>query len=244
MFQSGTAYSTIRSYISGLSFFLKLNDYDDLTKKFVIGKLLDGAKRIRGKSNDSRLPITKPLLNNIIRVLPYICSSKFEVKLFQAAFLVAFYGFMRVGEIAVKSSNSRHTILFNNVRILEETIEIFLASSKTDQYGKGIYIVIPKQAELCPLQAMKIYLESRPSVEGVFFCHFDTTPLTCYQFTTILKKTLKLLKVNHENILSHSFRIGMATHCSMEGMSDEDIKSLGRWKSNVFKNYIRIPSCN
>lgn len=244
LFNSRFSYSTIRCYISGISFVLKINDFEDVTQRFVISKLLDGAKRLQGKKLDTRLPITRPLLIDIVRVLPQACNSTFEVKLFTAAFSIAFFGFMRIGEIAVKNGNSNHTILFENIKLMEKTVEIYLASSKNDQFGKGITISITRQSGvICPVQSMNAYFDARPSVKGVCFCHFDTSPLTYYQFSSILKKTLKLLKVDHERILSHSFRIGRATNCAMEGMSDEDIKTLGRWKSNVFKNYIRIPEC-
>jgi hypothetical protein len=41
---------------------------------------------------------------------------------------------------------------------------------------------------------------------------------------------------------SHSFRIGMATQCAMDGYPDEQIMRFGRWRSNVYLRYIRIPN--
>lgn len=40
----------------------------------------------------------------------------------------------------------------------------------------------------------------------------------------------------------HSFRIGAASHAAEGGMSDAQIRTLGRWKSNAFLKYIRIQS--
>ena len=49
--------------------------------------------------------------------------------------------FFRVGELSVGSVNSvGHAIGFEDVTCNEDSIEIFLASSKTDQFGKGDYI--------------------------------------------------------------------------------------------------------
>lgn len=39
----------------------------------------------------------------------------------------------------------------------------------------------------------------------------------------------------------HSFRIGAASHAADRGLSDAQIRALGRWKSNAFQRYIRVP---
>jgi hypothetical protein len=54
------------------------------------------------------------------------------------------------------------------------------------------------------------------------------------------KKSLSVLRIENAAIRSHSFRISMATTGAIEGMSDDQIKELGRWKSNAFLRYIRI----
>ena len=41
---------------------------------------------------------------------------------------------------------------------------------------------------------------------------------------------------------SHSFRIGAASMAAEQGLSDAQIRLMGRWKSNAFKKYIRINS--
>ena len=116
-------------------------------------------------------------------------------------------------------------------------------SSKTDQFGKGttIYISEQKVKAYCPVYNLGVFLESRPSCGGPLLCHFNTEPLSRYQFSTILKRSLSLLGVQNTNFTSHSFRIGMATTCAMEGLSNDEIMTLGRWKSGAFRRYIRIP---
>ena len=73
MYKLGLSYSTINSYMSDLSFYCKLNDFEDNTNRFIVRKLIDGVKRSRSPQIDNRLPIAKELLGRVIFVLPSIC---------------------------------------------------------------------------------------------------------------------------------------------------------------------------
>ena len=73
----------------------------------------------------------------------------------------------------------------------------------------------------------------------IFFRHFGGEPLTSQHFSYKLKECIRLLGLPSSNCSSHSFRIGAATSAAMAGMSDEQIKNMGRWRSSAFKQYIR-----
>lgn len=75
-----------------------------------------------------------------------------------------------------------------------------------------------------------------------FFCHLDAKPLTKYQFTYLLHKSVKFISLDTTTFKSHSFRIGGSTHLYLQNYSEEDIKSKGRQKSNAFNSYIRLRS--
>lgn len=244
MFKSGLAHSTINSYISGLSFYSKLNDFEDNTSRFIVRKLIDGVKRSRAPQKDTRLPISRELLGRIVSTLPCICKSNYESRLFQAAYSLAFHGLFRVGELTVcPTNNSNHTIAIANVNIRDDNLEIYLGSSKTDQFGKGITIHIPAQGDrrTCPVVLLRDFMQNRPLIGGPLFCHFDGKPLTRYQFSSLLNRALSTLGITNSRHTSHSFRIGMATTLALEGLSDDHIKNLGRWKSSAYVRYIRIP---
>ena len=53
---------------------------------------------------------------------------------------------------------------------------------------------------------------------------------------------IKLCVLNPSVYKGHSFRIGAASHAAERGMSDAQIRILGRWKSNAFLKYIRVSS--
>jgi hypothetical protein len=215
MFKKGFAHSTVNCYISGLSFKNKLHNFEDNTDAFIVRKMLDGIKRCSLNKSDSRLPITRELLGKILSVLPAICKSSFESCLFKSAFSLCYHGMLRVSELTCKKKWFYEPCNFKvtNVRNCDDGLEIFLQKSKTDQYGTGVTIHLAPQGDkqLCPVQALNVYLKFRPKIDGILFCHFDGRPLTKYQFSSMLKRSLSVLGMSLSKLSSHSFRIGMTT---------------------------------
>ena len=207
--------------------------------------MLEGMKRVKSRGTDSRLPITLDLLRKIVVILPKICCSNYESVLFTTAFVTAFFALLRVGEVTVANSKSvpNHTITHNDVTLSSSYAQLHIASSKSDQFATGFNMIISKQLDetVCPVRNLHKFLGIRPRIEGPLFCHFGGNPLTRYQFTAVLKKALCTLGIPQVNYSSHSFRIGCATHASMQGFSEEEIQFMGRWKSKAYKRYIRIP---
>ncbi len=246
LYKCGYAYSTVNCYISGLSHFSRIENQTDNTQAFIVRKLMEGIKRINPTQKDSRLPITRELLLRILSVLPVVCKSKFESTLFRAAFLLCFHGMFRVGELtAISKSVGGQAVSFRDVIINQQGLEITLRHSKTDRYGAGVNISISGQTrvDLCPVKAITSFLNIRPKadLDGPLFLHFDLSPLTRGQFSSVLKRTLEVLGISNKNYMPHSFRIGKATQCAIDGLPDDQIKQLGRWKSSAYLRYIRIP---
>ena len=103
------ACSTIKSYLSAISYVHMLKGFNDPTKSFLIDKLLTALSR--QQPSDIRLPITRPILHHLIRSLTFSNSSAFQSFLFSAMFHVAFYGLFRIGELASKSTRFARTVV-------------------------------------------------------------------------------------------------------------------------------------
>ena len=241
----GLAVSTISSRLSGIAFLHKINGWDDPTDNFLVKKLKEGCKR-QDKVEDSRCPITRAILSRLVQVLGVICYNNYEAVMFKAAFLLAFFGFLRVGEFAQTSHGEGFRALaVSDIELRREPPEAMLVHirfSKTDQVGRGEFICIPKNAhsDLCPVLAMDQYLSIRPeSTDGPLFIHLQGKPLTAAQFSTLLKKTVRSIGLNPSNFSAHSFRIGAATTAAAEGIPFEQIKVMGRWRSQCVVRYIR-----
>ena len=69
----------------------------------------------------------------------------------------------------------------------------------------------------------------------------DGTYLTRGIFSARLADTLQEAGIDSKGYNTHSFRIGVATTANEKGISDVNIKMLGRWKSNAYQQYVRTP---
>jgi len=239
------AYRTINCYVSAINFHCKILYQYDFSYNFVIQKMFEGLRRNK-IPKDTRLPISEDLLINIVNKLNLICYSLYETKLFSAAFSLAFHGFFRVGEIVLtKSCQAHQTISLDHLKFSNQGevnfIIITIPFSKNDQRGLGATVRIQEtKTSICPVKLLKEFLGLRPSIKGKLFCHFSGKPVTRYHFSSVLSKVINLLGVQKGRFRSHSFRIGAASHMFEKGASEEEIKRLGRWKSNAYKSYIRI----
>lgn len=242
-FEMGYAPSTISTYLAGLGFHHKLHNLEDPTTSFVVRKLLEGCKRMRG-SLDVRAPITETILRKISLVLPVVCFSAYEANLFKAAYLLAYFGLLRVSEIVYTTPAHAHRrLLFSDLCITErpQSLVISIRFSKTNQAGPPTSLRIPASADasLCPFLALKHYMTLRPTGSIYLFVHQNGLPLTRGQFGSVLAKAICHLGLQTQVYTSHSFRIGRASDLSSRGVSTEAIMKLGRWRSLAVKSYIR-----
>lgn len=237
--------STITSYLSAIGYVHKIKGYTDPTKSFLIHKLLTALSRRR--LADLRLPITRPVLHELIRSLRHTNSSAYQRCLYSAMFLLAFYGFFRIGELAAKGADCAASVLrLQDLKFLmqhgqPQMIKIIITTFKHNTDRKPFEILIEREDTLpyCPVQALVEYCKLRGALPGPLFCQPNLAPITVYQFNTELSRCLQFCGLDTRRYKGHSFRIGAASLAADKGFSDAQIRTLGRWKSDAFKLYIR-----
>lgn len=233
--------NTVKSYVAGISFHMKIKNQTDTSDSFIIQKLLKGMS-IKYKRDDIRKPITVEILKRIIGALPFTCFSKYESDLFSAIFALTFCAFLRIGE-SVESNKSNHTLQIGDVSLNSEdkTVKVTVQSSKTDQYGKKSQLTLSKEFVDIPMyDILSRYLDTRPKIQGNLFCHFNHSKVTRNQVVSILKSSLKFVGINENDYNTHSFRIGACTYAKQLGKSENEIMTMGRWNSKSYQRYIRI----
>ena len=93
--------STVSTYVSALGYSHKLLGFPDPSKVFYVSQILKGYKKV-GFRLGSRLPITLPILDRLISIAPCLEGSSYQICQFQAMCSVAFYAFLRLGEMTTK----------------------------------------------------------------------------------------------------------------------------------------------
>ena len=211
---------------------------------------IQGIKRDHGEPDRrTRTPLTRPYL---LQILSRLRVHNYENTVLQAAFTLAFAGFLRVGEFTYKGADMEMGPAFakwfltkKSVRIKGEGthMELSLSSSKTDPFRKGITITIAASHDsACPVRAIKRFLASdthRP-VHSPLFCirKYKQLPFTREYVMNQLQELARGAGFGDGSWNGHSFRRGAATWAAEVGIPETDIPTLGRWRSDAYKAYI------
>ncbi|XP_077324816.1 uncharacterized protein LOC143960278 isoform X1 [Lithobates pipiens] len=238
--ESGRSAAVIDRKLAGLSFLFKLLGSEDWSKGFWIRQMLKGFRK-QSKRGDTRRPVTFGVLVAICGTLVSVCTSPFEVRLFTAAFSLAFYGAFRIGELVSPSRKVPGGLGDHDVRVAGSVVEITLRRSKTDQRGRGVNICLFSLAgsQVCPVEAVRSYRAVRPGSPGPFLVHADGSFLSRFQFVAVFRRSLALNGWEESEYASHSFRIGAATEAARCGLDEAAVRRIGRWESRRFRSYVR-----
>lgn len=189
-----------------------------------------------------RQKATYDILCRIHAKLRLICWSKYEARLFAAAYSIAFFGALRVGKVVCEVAVGGHTrgLLLSDISVLDTDLQLNISRSKT-KLGQGALLRLPVtlQAAPCPVRDVRRFLKLRSPGVGPLLIHQDGSALTRQQFTCVLWKAIAACGLPATEFAAHSFRIGAATTAVHWGLSVHRIKNVGRWKSETYRGHIR-----
>ena len=238
--------ASIQTYVAALSFFNRLIGAQNLGATFVIQKALVGAQRT-SPAPTTRLPIHLSMLHHLLDTVSQQ-NAGYDRGLFRAMFTTAFHGFLRIGEITIRARNSPHYVLqFHectvHTSVARRGVEVTLTHFKGNTARTPFAILIPpySKPQYCPMAIMTEYLSLRGKKPGALFLDSTGQPITRTSFTAFLNKTLVAAGYSTSFFKPHSFRIGAATSAAAQGVSDDIIQRLGRWRSNAYQRYVKIP---
>lgn len=163
---------------------------------------------------------------------------------FHAAFYLAFAGFLRMGEFTWTAADqqaefgqwhmTRAAITFGNDRLYVQ-----LPASKTDPFRRGVRLTIATaEDDACAFKSLhRLFVKFLTPLHAPLF---DTdNGFSRQRLTNVLRDNLSALGYIR-NYLRYLFRREAATSAARSSLSEEDIMTLGRWKSDSYKLYIEV----
>ena len=236
----GLSCSTIKTYISALSFVFKLNNIPEPTSSLLVSKALLGAQRTTTQLPQLS-PITKPVLVELLTCLDHLSLSPYRKVLTRAMFLLAFFGCLRASEY-LSTRTSKHMLLLDDITVKnKENSKYLLINFRSYKHSKNAckIRIPPSTSSNCPVSSIERYLHLRGRKPGPFFVSGKNSPIPRNAFAQLLKRCVTYTGKDPSAYNTHSFRIGRATQLAVEGHSEDTIKKAGRWNSHAFVKYIR-----
>ena len=172
-----------------------------------------GIKRSHGDQIKVRLPITIHHLKLFRMLLAIPSTQNFDSLMIWAAITLAFFGFLRLGELTCNSK-------FNpSVHLTRDNV---VFSPKSGMKGPQFMTMLKfrlghaitvgaTHTDVCPVSALEKYIQQRPSSLGLMFIHASGKPLTKPTLTTETRKLLTRAGFHPSNYAGHSYRISAAT---------------------------------
>ncbi len=234
LFENGTAYGSAVAYLSALSYFHKVNSVCDTTKDFNVTQVLKGFKRNRSSATPCQA-LSFDEVSLLHQTVPALGLDLYPACLFGTMLTLGFFLGLRIGEM----TTSPHNLLFDSIIINERYLKVDFLSFKHSA-SPSSHILRPSQVEnnFCPVRQMKRYVGMRGARSGPLFLN-QGKPVHRNFFSTNFKRVLKRCGFDAKFYSPHSLRVSAARYWASQGLTDNQIRLQGRWRSNAFRKYMR-----
>lgn len=248
--------NSIRGYLSAIrSYCLHFGFPDPLRSingqlKFSLLTLLRAVQKYQKQPRPPRLPIDAILLSRLCCSLNGSYFDSYWDCLLRTAFLIAFFGFLRIGEFTATRYSSRLHLSLLDLTLTSHSATLLLKRSKADRLNTGVLVQYFRTFNhLCPIRNLRFYLSARSHLmcttsnrQDPLFLMPNGRALSRFEFVRRLRMLLSDLGLDPTRFSGHSFRIGAASTAAMAGVPIPLIKRLGRWSSSAYRWYINVSS--
>ena len=200
-----------------------------------------GMARAKGSRKEQKEPLLKKHLEVMVEELDRSCSSEanwLRNARDKALLLVGFAGAFRRSELS--------TMKVDDLRFDERGVQILVERSKTDTAGEGQWVGIPATGtELCPVRALRDWLQSARIEEGYVFRSVRHGPVVLDAMSTrtianTIKKLAEQVGLDPNMYSGHSLRAGLITQAAQAGVAEVAIMRQSRHRSvPVLRQYVR-----
>jgi len=226
--------STLAVHVAAIRAAHKAAGHPDPTADERVKATLAGIRRVHGQPPAQREPLTLDDLRALVRA----CGDDLAGLRDRALLLVGFAAALRRSEIVALD--------VEHIR-LNGVLRITLTRSKTDQEGQGVAKTIPRlaDAELCPVRALRAWLDAAGIASGPIFRSVNRwgkvgARLSAYDVARIVKRRAQAAGLDARMLAGHSLRAGFATTAALAGLDAVAIAEVtGHRSLNTLQRYIR-----
>ena len=162
-----------------------------------------------------------------------------EYVCFRAVCCALFFGFFRVSEVLGDERRGIKPMRRSQVTRVGDSYHLRLLRSKCSDQPTVVKISAQPSKHICPVYALERFMRLSSCSKGALFKDSSSRPLTTQRFRRQLSSVLQAMGKPPSRYPPHSFRIGAATYAAAMGLSDAEIRQLGRWRSSAFLRYVR-----
>ena len=235
----------VEEAVNALSWAYQVAVIEDPTDHPLVKQIVAGAKRMLAHRVTKKEPITAEILHKLV---DNSISDNAELPAVRtiAICLLGYAGFFRFSEIA--------SLKESDIGIYNDHMEVFVESSKTDQFRDGAWVPIAcTHSKICLVAMMERYCclaESKGDSDKYLFRGLSRTktghrlrPSGGISYTReqeLVLERIKAIGLDPKQFGLHSLRSGGASAAANAGVPDRWFKRHGRWLSeNAKDGYIK-----
>ena len=255
---------TMSTYLSGVrSWHIACGYGDPFLRDPMVSLILKGQDnwdkleaKMSGKNG--RLPVTKNVMKLIKKNLVKANWSLSDKRLFWSVATLAWSGAFRVHELCSRVSSEfdvQTTLLWKDIstgslKLNDSTVKyvrVHVKSPKIDRIGTGDNIEVYEIGNyMCSIAALEKYRADNKNEEESNMPVFRFSSGECMTGSELNRRLSELTKEVKELVpggvvTSHSFRAGMSSELARTGHDEQAIKAVGRWSSDSYKAYVKLP---
>ena len=205
-------------------------------------RIIRGGKRYYGDvDRRERFPITREILIRILQQIP----DTYDGLNNKAALCLGFSAFLRAGEFTYdkwEETSPNFALTRSSVSFQEDgNIVLTLPASKTDFFRKGVCIPLAAAkngSPSCPVSALRNLFNHFPANPAAPLFAKTFGPFSRDHLIKTIRNALDT-GLNPTGFSGHSLRRGAAVSAVAAGIPRDEIKAMGRWRSDAVDLYFQ-----
>lgn len=219
MAQAGRAVASIEQAVAAIGAAHSTAGHASPRSNPAVKAVMSGIRRTKGVAQREAAPVLAETLRSMLEVLPPTLAGRRDA----ALLLVGFAGAFRRSELV--------GLELRDVAFTTAGLEVNLRRSKTDQEGRGRLVALPYSSspEVCPVRALRAWLDSAGVLEGPVFREVTThgqvgaVALTGRSLSRIVKRTAGKAGLDPKAFSGHSLRAGFVTQAKLRRKDEASI---------------------